>query len=190
MLVNGVVFAQENANMPQRTPEQEATKQTERLQQELNLTPEQTKQLYEINLKYARERRISNTRSAAMERMKNKNADIQNILTPEQNSRLQYKREESASGMYFESGNNRNPPPPGNRPVKAPDQFRRTTTPERNYRNPNEVYKTQQGNSMQLERQRSPQPNRQSPTTNRPSYTPRPPSTERRPGGFSPLRRN
>ena len=89
--------SQENAYGPQRTPEQEAAKQTEKLQQELNLSPEQSKQVYNINLRYARERQISNKRTEAVERMKNKNADIQNVLSEEQNNRLQSKRYEHSS---------------------------------------------------------------------------------------------
>jgi len=88
------IKSQDNSVVPQRTPEQEAAKQTEKLQQELNLTQEQAKQVYEINLRYARERQISNTRSQAVERMKNKNADIQRVLNSEQNERLQTKRYE------------------------------------------------------------------------------------------------
>jgi len=91
------VKSQDNSIVPQRTPEQEAAKQTEKLQQELNLTQEQSKHVYEINLRYARERKISNTRSQAVERMKNKNADIQRVLTSEQNERLQTKRYEHST---------------------------------------------------------------------------------------------
>jgi len=85
-------YSQDNNIVLKRTPEQEAMKQTEKLQQELNLSPEQIKQLYDINLKYEKERQISNKRSEAVERMKNKNADIQQVLTAEQNERLQTKR--------------------------------------------------------------------------------------------------
>ncbi len=81
----------------QRIPEQEALKQTEKLQQELGLTDEQTRQIYEINLRYARERQISNTRTQAMERIKNKNAEYEQILNSEQNNRLQNKRYERTS---------------------------------------------------------------------------------------------
>ena len=86
------LHAQDNLNTPQRTPEQEATKQTEKLQQELNLNSDQAKQVYEINLKYARERQISNTRTQAMERMKNKNGEIEQVLNPDQNNKLQSMR--------------------------------------------------------------------------------------------------
>jgi Spy/CpxP family protein refolding chaperone len=95
------VFSQENQTTIRRTPEQEAIKQTEKLQQELNINSEQAKQLYEINLKYARERQISNKRSEAVERMKTKNAEIQQVLTPEQNYKLQSKRYERTT---IESG--------------------------------------------------------------------------------------
>ena len=88
------IYSQENSVVPKRTPEQEALKQTEMLQQELNLNQNQTNQVYEINLRYARERQISNKRSEALERMKNKNAEINQVLSPEQNDRLQSKRYE------------------------------------------------------------------------------------------------
>lgn len=88
------IVGQENTVIIQQSPEQEAIKQTEKFQQELNLNPEQSKQIYDINLKYARERQISNKRSEAVERMKNKNADIQQILNQEQNEKLQTKRYE------------------------------------------------------------------------------------------------
>jgi hypothetical protein len=100
------IYCQENPVVPKRTPEQEASKQTEKLQQELNLNQEQAKQVYEINLRYAHERQISNKRSEAMERMKNKNAAIEQVLSPEQNNRLQSKRYERT---YFETNiQNRN----------------------------------------------------------------------------------
>ena len=87
-------YSQENPVVPKRTPEQEAAKQTDKLQQELDLNQDQAKEVYKINLRYAHERQISNKRSEALERMKNKNADIQQILSPEQNNKLQSKRYE------------------------------------------------------------------------------------------------
>ncbi|HLP05019.1 MAG TPA: hypothetical protein VK152_06295 [Paludibacter sp.] len=96
-LFANAIYSQDKVVVPQRVPEQEAQKQTEKMQEELNLTPEQTRQIYEINLKYARERQISNTRSAALERMKNKNTDIQQVLNEEQNNRLQSKRYEHST---------------------------------------------------------------------------------------------
>lgn len=84
-----IVYSQENSTVPKRTPEQEASKQTDKLQQELNLSQSQANQVYEINLRYARERQISNKRSEALERTKNKNAEIKQVLSQEQNERLQ-----------------------------------------------------------------------------------------------------
>ena len=81
LLMVSSIYSQENTGVPQRTPEQEAVKQTDKFQQELNLTPDQAKQIYDINLRYARERQISNKRSEAVERMKNKNVEIQQILS-------------------------------------------------------------------------------------------------------------
>ena len=86
--------SQEISVVPKRTPEQEAAKQTEKLQEELNLNQDQANKVYEINLHYARERQISNKRSEALERMKNKNTEINQVLSPEQNERLQSKRYE------------------------------------------------------------------------------------------------
>lgn len=91
------IRSQDNVSVPQRTPEQEAAKQTEKIQQELNLTSEQIKQVYEINLRYARERQVSNTRSQAMERIKNKNTEMQRVLTENQYNQLQSKRYERTS---------------------------------------------------------------------------------------------
>ena len=88
------IYGQENSVVPKRTPEQEAAKQTEKLQQELNLNQVQANHIYEINLRYARERQISNKRSDALERMKNKNAEIKQVLSPDQNDRLNSKRYE------------------------------------------------------------------------------------------------
>ena len=102
------VYGQDNTVIPQRTPEQEAVKQTEKLQQELNLSIEQVRQVYEINLRYARERQVSNTRSEAIERMKNKSTEIQRILNPEQNEHLQTKRYERTV-IESPNGNQRQP---------------------------------------------------------------------------------
>ncbi len=76
------------------TPEYEATRQTEKLQQELNLSPEQLKLVYEINLRYARARQNSTSRSESMERIKKKDEDMEKVLTPEQMNKLRNKRYE------------------------------------------------------------------------------------------------
>jgi hypothetical protein len=117
------VHGQDNAVSPQRTPEQEAVKQTEKLQQELNLNAEQARQIYEINLRYARERQMSNTRSQAIERMKNKSAEIQRILNPEQNEHLQTKRYERTV-IESPNGNQRQPNIPSG--FRSSSEFRNT----------------------------------------------------------------
>lgn len=91
------ISGQENTTMPERTPEQEAAKQTEKMQQELKLTPEQARQIHEINLKYARARKVSNSRSDAIQRIKDKEADLSRVLNDMQRSVLQNKRYERSS---------------------------------------------------------------------------------------------
>ena len=87
-----VVIAAQTVSVTDRTPEQEAIKQTEKLQSELKLTDEQAKIVYEINLRYARERQLSNSRSQAMERIRNKNEEIQRVLSPQQYDELLYRK--------------------------------------------------------------------------------------------------
>lgn len=94
---NVFVSAQENTNTPERTPEQEAALQTEKIQQELNLTANQVQQVHEINLKYARERQVSNSRSEALQRIKKKEQDLRRVLKPEQYNQLQNKQYERSS---------------------------------------------------------------------------------------------
>lgn len=90
------LFAQDSERTS-RTPEQEAARQTERLKQELNLTPEQVREVYSINLRHAKQRQISNSRTEAMERIRNKNADLKLVLTEEQYEKLQNKHHERST---------------------------------------------------------------------------------------------
>jgi Spy/CpxP family protein refolding chaperone len=95
---------QEPAPAPVRTPEQEAALQTQKMQKELNLNKEQLQSIYDINLKHARERQVSNSRSKALERSRNKNSEIKQVLTPDQYNRLQDKRyERQPAGGNFNS---------------------------------------------------------------------------------------
>lgn len=88
------ITAQETAPVPVRTPEQEAVLQTQKMQKELHLNTVQQQAIYEINLKYARERQVSNSRTQALERAKNKNSAIKQVLTLDQYDQLQNKRYE------------------------------------------------------------------------------------------------
>ena len=80
-----------------RVLEIEASKQTEKLQKELNLTDEQTSKIYEINLKYARERKSTNRRTDAVNLIKSKNNEIEKVLTPRQVNDLRNIRTEPLS---------------------------------------------------------------------------------------------
>lgn len=82
----------QSTSVTDRTPEQEATKQTEKLQKELNLTPDQVKHVYDINLKYAHERKQANKRTDAVTRIKKKNEEISRVLSKKQNDELLSKR--------------------------------------------------------------------------------------------------
>lgn len=160
-------YGQDNTVIPERTPEQEAAKQTEKLQQELNLNQDQTKQVYEINLKYARERQVSNTRSAAMERMKNKNAAIERVLDVDQNYRLQTKRYERTT-IEIPSGNRSTP---SNSPgYRSPSDYRsnqsvRVPSTDNNLRSNYRSSAPNQGSTQQNQTLRR--------STTTPSYTPR-----------------
>ena len=59
---------------------------------ELNLTSDQAKNVYDINLKYARERKQSNRRTEAVTRIKKKNEELSRVLSNSQNDELQSRR--------------------------------------------------------------------------------------------------
>lgn len=77
---------------PPRTPEQEASLQTTKMRQELGLSAGQAQEVYEINLRHARERQASTSRSEALKRVKNKEQELQRVLSPRQFDRLQEMR--------------------------------------------------------------------------------------------------
>jgi hypothetical protein len=91
------IHAQEMGNYPEKTPEQEAVQQTSKLQQELDLNAEQVKKIYEINLRYAKQRQSATKRSEAMELLKKKDGEIENALGKEKYQQLQNKRNERIS---------------------------------------------------------------------------------------------
>ncbi len=66
------------------TAEEEAEKQTVMMQYELKLTQEQRDTIYQINLKYAQARRVSNTRAEMIERINQKMQEFKGVLTKEQ----------------------------------------------------------------------------------------------------------
>lgn len=93
ILSMSLIIAQSNST-PTRTPEQEATIQTERMQQDLELSEEQVQRIYEINLQHARQRKVATSRSEALLRVKNKDTQLKQVLSPEQFDRMQDKRYE------------------------------------------------------------------------------------------------
>lgn len=87
-----ILSAQEISSTPVRTPEQEALAQTERMQKELSLNKEQAMLIYEINLRHARERTVASSRSQALERIRMKDSEMQEVLTRDQYERLRQMR--------------------------------------------------------------------------------------------------
>jgi Spy/CpxP family protein refolding chaperone len=89
----------------QRTPEERAKEMTARLKEELNLTDQQSEELYAIHLKYAEERKGvldagREEREAQRTEIKSINdkqkAEMKSVLTEEQVARLDQLQEERA----------------------------------------------------------------------------------------------
>lgn len=86
-LLSGVVTAQEPVNeaRPQRTPQEEALKQTVRLTRELGIRDSiRFDTIYRMHLKYAKVRQKGLTRAENMERMIAIHGELKNLLTPEE----------------------------------------------------------------------------------------------------------
>ena len=85
-LMAGWMMAQDPvSNRPQRTPEEEAQKQTTRLVRELNiLDSTRIDTIYRMHLKYARFRQKGLTRAENMERMQAIFDELKQLLTPEE----------------------------------------------------------------------------------------------------------
>lgn len=86
-LVAGSLMAQEPASetRPQRTPEEEALKQTTRLVRELGIKDSvRIDTIYRMHLKYARFRQKGLTRAENIDRMNAIYAELKKLLTPEE----------------------------------------------------------------------------------------------------------
>lgn len=118
--------------MPERTPEQEAASQTEKMERELNLNEKQSKEIFDINLKYAKERQVNKTRSAAVERIRNKDRDVRKVLNREQYERLQYKKSERST---VTSGDRISTSPQRSSEVQTPVRIR---SEKNSFRTPNQ----------------------------------------------------
>jgi hypothetical protein len=145
--------AQESGNVSQRTPEQEAARQTERLKQELNLSPEQVREVYNINLYYAIQRQTSNSRAEAMERIRNKDADLKRVLNAEQYNQLQNKHYERSTHRISSEDN---------RPVRRTEGNSQNTTTNRNASQPRRDATTR---SSETRQQPSENPTNRQPAT-------------------------
>jgi hypothetical protein len=90
LLLAGTLAAQEpTAARLQRTPEEEAVKQTERLVRELHIVDSvRIDTLYRMHLKYAILRRTGLSRAQEMERMNAIVAELKNLLTPQEFERF------------------------------------------------------------------------------------------------------
>ncbi|QQS29231.1 MAG: hypothetical protein IPM47_20765 [Sphingobacteriales bacterium] len=93
----------EHGNKKMANPEERAKHQTERLQNHLNLSPQQAEKANQINLKYAKEAEVLHQeREAARTEMQNKHRtmrethrqEIRNILTEEQKNLYDQKKQE------------------------------------------------------------------------------------------------
>lgn len=87
----GIVCGQMLNASPNRSPEYEASRQTEKMQAALKLNKDQIQKVYDINLFYERERQLKGNRDAAS-RAKKKDASLKNVLSVEQYRKLQQMR--------------------------------------------------------------------------------------------------
>ena len=111
LLLAGQASAQGNGQRParERNPEDMAKNQTQRLKEQLNLSADQEKSVYDLNLSFAK--RMAEAREAAaasggrppMDSMRSWNqareATMKKILTPEQFEKLQAEREKMRQQM-------------------------------------------------------------------------------------------
>ena len=91
VLFAGCLWAQEpvDNNRPQRTPQEEALKQTTRLVRELGIRDSlRIDTLYRMHLKYATFRQKGLTRAENMERMQSIYEELKRLLTPEEFERF------------------------------------------------------------------------------------------------------
>ena len=82
-------MAQEQASRPQRTPEEEASKQTERLVRELGIRDSvRFDTIYRMHLKYAKIRQKGLTRAENMDRMISIQNELKHLLTADEYDRF------------------------------------------------------------------------------------------------------
>lgn len=89
LFIGGAVWAQEPSDRPQRTPEEEALRQTTRLVRELGIRDSvRIDTIYRMHLKYAVIRQKGLTRAENMERMQAIHNELKLLLTEEEFERF------------------------------------------------------------------------------------------------------
>lgn len=145
-----------------KTPEQEAAGQAEKMQKELNLNTEQTEAVYRIQLKYAKQREASNSRSEALERVRNKDNDLKGVLRNDQYENLQNKKFDRSNSNSINTPQFRNSEPQRVSPQRSSEQPARIS-PQRSSEQPARTVKPQRS-TEQTDRtnslRNSDQPNR------------------------------
>ena len=122
-LVASCLWAQEPGVRPQRTPEEQAMKQTLRLVRELDIHDSVRQDtLYRMHLKYARIRQRGLTRAQEMERMQSIYGELKQLLTPEEFEQFmnhpaeQPRRPRGAQVLTPNNNSQQTPLPPSDRP--------------------------------------------------------------------------
>ena len=90
--VNSTAQGRQDTNGPKRSSEERATKMTERMTKELVLNADQQTKMRALILKHEQEREIRMKEEKV--RMEKHDAEMKEILTPEQYGKLKQKREE------------------------------------------------------------------------------------------------
>lgn len=129
-LLSGVIMAQEPVDeRPQRTPEEEAIKQTTRLVRELDIRDStRIDTIYRMHLKYARIRQRGLTRAQNMERMQSIYSELKVLLTEKEFDRFMNHPVEQPRRPH---GANRIAPTPLAAPIDAAPNKQEARTPSR-----------------------------------------------------------
>ena len=129
-LLSGVIMAQEPVDeRPQRTPEEEAIKQTTRLVRELDIRDStRIDTIYRMHLKYARIRQRGLTRAQNMERMQSIYSELKVLLTEKEFDRFMNHPVEQPRRPH---GANRIAPTPLAAPIDVTPNKQEARTPNR-----------------------------------------------------------
>ncbi len=103
------MFAQDKTpQKPEQTPETMSQRHADKMKSDLNLNDEQTKKVYDVNLKYNKERQVNREKRSqerkekmaeAKKKNEQKNAELKNILTADQYSKMIQNQEANKAKM-------------------------------------------------------------------------------------------